>query len=219
MKYRNTPVFINNRNRLSPLVELIGWLEKRKFQNIFILDNDSKYLPLLDYYKTTSHKIIFLKENIGYLALWESEIFDQFSGSQLIYTDSDVVPLDDCPDDFMDVFSDGLLRYPKIQKVGFSLKIDDLPEHFKIKDQVIAHESVYWKEQISPLYFRAAIDTTFALYRPNARGGFWAPAIRTAPPYSARHVRGFKVSYAPMDEEVFCKLNSAPSSSYWTARI
>jgi hypothetical protein len=129
------------------------------------------------------------------------------------------LPVDECPEDFMDVFHRALIKYPRYHKVGFSLKIDDLPAHCKIRDQIISHESTFWKRALDPLYFDAAIDTTFALYRPFARGGFWAPAIRTAAPYTARHLPWYQNPEALTAEEIYNRLHSAPTSSYWTSRL
>ena len=47
---KNIPIIINNRNRLTYMKMLISSLEKRGYNNIYIIDNDSTYPPLLDYY-------------------------------------------------------------------------------------------------------------------------------------------------------------------------
>jgi hypothetical protein len=199
------------------LLELIRWLEANGTQDIFIVDNASTYIPLLDYYAKTSHNVIRLKENVGYLAFWEIGIHERFRDRHFIYTDPDVVPTEDCPKDYLDVFFEGLARYPDIGKVGFSLKIDDLPDGFALKKEVIQHESRFWLKKRDQLFFDAPIDTTFALYRPKSRGGYWVPGVRTAPPYVARHLPWYINSSAPTDEEIFYR-NHVSKDASWAMR-
>jgi hypothetical protein len=45
---------------VSPLIELVDWLERIGCQEIILLDNDSAYEPLLDYYRTTPHIVLTL---------------------------------------------------------------------------------------------------------------------------------------------------------------
>ena len=39
------PIFINCRDRLEPLVALLDYLEHANHDEIYVLDNDSKYPP------------------------------------------------------------------------------------------------------------------------------------------------------------------------------
>ena len=61
------PIIINNRNRVTFLKQLVDWLIKAGYSNIIILDNDSKYEPLIEYYKQTKARVIYLKSN---LVIW-----------------------------------------------------------------------------------------------------------------------------------------------------
>ena len=72
------PIIINNRNRLTFLQELIESLEAKGYRNIFIIDNNSNYQPLLNYYESCPYKIFRLDKNIGYLALWKTNIYKHF---------------------------------------------------------------------------------------------------------------------------------------------
>ena len=58
------PIIINNRNRYTFLLQLIEALELRGYTNIHILDNDSDYPPLLEYYARTKHSVHFLNANL-----------------------------------------------------------------------------------------------------------------------------------------------------------
>lgn len=213
----NTPIIINNFNRLTFLRLLIERLEKCGYKNIYIIDNASTYPPLLEYYNNIPYKIFRLKDNVGFLSLWETGIYKQFKNQYFVYTDSDVIPSDECPNDFLTYFYDLMERYPRASKVGFSLKIDDLPDTFKNKSKVLEWESKFWKNPLDVDLYRAAIDTTFALYRPNVKGGayFHDFMIRTAGKYSARHLPWYNDDNNPSEEERYYIAN-ARTSTHWT---
>ena len=73
--YKEIPIIINNRNRYTFLKQLIDTLRKDGYSNIIVLDNDSTYPPLLDYYNSCPAKVIFLKENLGFMALSKIDLY------------------------------------------------------------------------------------------------------------------------------------------------
>ena len=99
---REVPIIINNFNRLDTLCKLLDALVVRGYTNIYILDNASTYPPLLKYYERCPFTVIRLEKNLGFKALWKSSLRKKFCGDYYIYTDSDVVPVVDCPADFVD---------------------------------------------------------------------------------------------------------------------
>lgn len=218
--YHRIPIIINNFNRLECLQVLIKALEKRGYYNIYILDNRSTYPPLLEWYKTCPYEVIRLERNIGYQAIWKSGVYDRFKHSFYVYTDSDVVPDEVCPEDFMKKFLAVLRKYPRCLKVGFGLRIDDLPDCFAQKDAVLANERRFWKEPMGDGLYKAQIDTTFALYRPYCYG----PAndhhlmIRTGEPYVARHLPWYTDSAHLTDEDIFY-IQTTRQSTHWTEQM
>ncbi len=215
---KSIPIIINNFNRVTTLKELISFLEKRGYKNIFIIDNASTYPPLLEYYKQTPYKVFMLDKNIGYKALWRTPIYKQFQGNLFVYTDSDVVPCEECKDDFMDLFRSIMKRHPFATKVGFGLRIDDLPDHFSQKQSVIEWEKRHWEIESERDLFRAPIDTTFALYRPYTRAysNWYIESYRTGGSYVARHIPWYTNSANPSQEELYY-IKSCIRSSHWTA--
>jgi hypothetical protein len=167
------------------LTELVEWLERADCERIFLVDNASSYPPLLDYLERTPHEVIRLPENLGAFALWRSVLPDLGLEGRFVCSDPDVVPIDECPLDAIDYFGEVLDRYPAYPKAGFGLKIDDLPDHFNMKADVIAWESRFWHRLIAPRLYEAPIDTTFALYRSAEHAPRFA--IRTGFPYLVRH--------------------------------
>lgn len=216
--FHQIPIIINNFNRLDCLKKLIGALEKRGYRNLYILDNLSTYPPLLAYYETCPYEVIRLDRNFGFQAIWLSGVYDRFKRSFYVYTDSDVVPDENCPEDFMQRFLDTLRKYPRCLKVGFGLRIDDLPDHFAQKKAVLANEGRFWKNPLGDGLFNAQIDTTFALYRPFCYG----PAndhhlmIRTGEPYVAHHLPWYMDTSNPSDEEIYY-ISTSRQSTHWTS--
>ena len=110
-----------------------------------------------------------------------------------------------------------LKKYPKVQKVGFSLKIDDLPDKYEYKKQVIAWEKKFYDNQIDNKLYLARIDTTFALHRPYAsistKGRY--KMIRTSYPYTARHLPWYNDSANLSEEETFY-INHVEIGTHWS---
>lgn len=211
------PIIINNRNRLTYLIKLLEFLKKCNCSNIIIIDNDSTFPPLLKYYKNCPYQIVFLKKNLGYLALEKSDLWPRIKKDYFVYTDPDVVPVDQCPLDFMKYFFECLQKNSKYMKVGFSLKIDDLPDHYDQKHKVIEWESQFYKEKHGSDFFKAKIDTTFALHRPWSKIGHKGlyKHLRSAFPYEARHLPWYENSLIPTKEDIYYK-NHAEIGGFWT---
>jgi len=211
------PIVINSFNRLSYVRQLVDALRARGYENIYIIDNNSTYESLLQYYQNERLRVFYLDRNVGYLALWTTPVGEHFLDGYYAYTDSDIVPADECPADFIARFRLGLDRYPRVGKVGFGLKIDDLPERFALKERVIEHETQFLTTPLKHGFYHAPIDTTFALYRPGAAGGSWLRCLRTEAPYIAQHLPWYEDLSRPTDEELFYR-QTIRTSTHWTLR-
>jgi len=102
----NLPIFINSRDRLNCLKLLIEWLLRAGYNNLIILDNDSSYPPLLEYYRgldaDSRIRVVRLGNNLGHKALWDCGILEELDiKTPYAYTDSDVLPIEECPDNFV----------------------------------------------------------------------------------------------------------------------
>ena len=133
---KEIPIIINNFNRLTTLRLLTETLTACGYTNIYILDNASTYPPLLEYYKTCPFTVFHLNQNLGFKALWKSPLKKRFCNDYYIYTDSDVIPSDYCPKDFIDYFFKELKKHPFARKIGFSLRIDNIPDSYIHKEEV-----------------------------------------------------------------------------------
>lgn len=215
---KEIPVVINNFNRLSTLKRLIASLTSRGINNIVILDNQSTYKPLLEWYETCGHKVIHLGANLGFKAMWKSPFTKGLRNGWYIYTDSDVELPESCPDDIVDKMLHVMtVERPFALKTGPSLAIDDLPDCFANKEAVIEHEKKFWTKRDGDLY-RAPIDTTFALYRPKSglNRSRAAESYRLAPPYTLRHLPWYDDSANPTEEELFYR-EACTRPTMWTS--
>lgn len=198
---RQFPIIIVVRDRLSALKQLLQWLEGVGQYNIWLCDNASTYPALLDFLSATPYNVVRNTRNLGHRAPWLSGLAAELGHDQpFIVSDPDVVPTNGCPHDVLTLFEHALQRHPEFDKVGFSLKIDDLPDHYANKAEVIAWETQFWTDKFSPRFYRAPIDTTFAMYRPGL-GQQNGKALRSAPPYEARHLPWYQNSASPTEED------------------
>jgi len=214
------PVIIINYNRLIDLKTLVSFLVDRGHKNIVIIDNNSSYSPLLEYYKEIEDIVTIerLDKNYGHLVFWRnSEIFHTYSKGYYIITDSDIIPNDNLPENYLEQMIKLLDNHKEIVKVGFALRIDDIPDHYLLKQKVLKWEQKYWERSITKDIYMADIDTTFALYPPYYRfmhiTDFY-PAIRIAGNFLAKHTGWYQNNEKLTDEEIFYRDNANPSSSW-----
>lgn len=217
IEYRDIPVIINNYNRIIYLEKLLKWLENAGMRNIFIIDNASTYPPLLEYYKSSRHTIIKLSANIGYKSVWDTNIHLWFKGLPYVYTDPDVLPVEDCPHDAVKYFQDVLQKYPEFTKVGFGIKIDDIPDYYKNKQNVLNWEAKHWTTHSGDGLIKADIDTTFALYRANSVKQQWGKTLRSTGNYLVSHLPWYENESEITEEEEFYR-ELAVSSAWYSAK-
>ena len=218
---KSIPVLIINYNQLFYLKQLIDFLTERNFSNIIILDNKSSYPPLLQYYEKIKNqiKIEYLAENYGHKVLYEAPgLLEKYCQGYYFLTDSDIVPNEKLPDGFADVMLQKLeLYFSKVSKIGFALRIDNIPDHFKLKDKVLAWEKLFWINPVEKNGYLTTIDTTFALYKPQYGLKFtnieFLKGLRLAGDYSATH-GGWYLNTENLSEEnkfYFATVNKSAS--------
>ena len=203
----NVPIFINARDRLGVMKKLIDWLLGAGYRNIIILDNDSTYPPLLEYYseldKDSRVKIITLGKNFGYKALWDSKILEYLHiSTPYVYTDPDVLPAENCPKDIVRQLYEILDAHREIRKVGLGLIYEDIT--FYDRENWQKHEAEFYKSgYIDGKIAYANVDTTFALYS-NTRSYSLRLSLRTLGDLRARHLPWyFDYDNLPADEKYY----------------
>lgn len=207
VNFWDVPIFINARDRLGVMKKLIDWLLDAGYRNIIILDNDSTYPPLLEYYseldKDPRTKIITLGENFGYKALWDSKVLEYLHiDTPYVYTDPDVLPSENCPKDIVQRLFEILNAHREFRKVGLGL----------IWEDITFYDKTVWQEKEADFYARgnlgggiayANVDTTFALYS-NLRSYSLRFSLRTVGDLRCRHLPWyFDYDNLPEDEKYY----------------
>lgn len=218
LDWQDIPVFICNRNNFDRgFKRLVAWLLSMGMKKITIVDNQSSYPPLLAFYEEMKDRITVDTQvmNIGPRGWWALGNHMKID-TPYIYSDCDVVPSFDCPQDVIEKLL-GVLgtQEPPVgdvhggRKVGVSLRTDNLPDCFTKKDMVIKWESGFWNpdRRVDPTLtyglpvFSADVDTTFAMYHP--RQPFTYTALRTDAPYSFEHIPWYNDEANPTEEDKF----------------
>jgi hypothetical protein len=173
---KNCKVVINNRNRLTTTKNMVDkLLELNPDEQIIIIDNGSTYPPLLNWYKAMSpydysnNVDVRFFGNEGHLALWATKI-DKELGEYFVYTDSDIILPDEFPTEWKLIMFNLIRWYSGIyDKIALAIHIDDLPEHYRYKNQVIRNEARWWLEkhdtEMLNYLYKADTDTTFSMMR------------------------------------------------------
>ena len=205
--WQDVPIFINSRDRVGVLRKLINWLLKAGYRNLIILDNNSTYPKLLEYYSKLEEdsrvKVVLLKKNLGYKAIWLSNILEDMKiSTPYVYTDPDVLPIDECPKDFMKRLIEVLDSNHEIRKVGLSLLWEDITIDDKEKHR--RREFDFFKRgNIGDNVSYANVDTTFALYS-NLRIYSLRFSLRTYGDFRLRHLPWyFNYKKLPEDEKYY----------------
>lgn len=217
--YKSIPIIIISFNQLEYLRRQIDFFKKHGYSNIIIIDNNSTYPPLLDYFERIKKDVTLytLEKNLGHLAFWKvRHIFEKYSKGYYVVSDADIVPVDECPEYFLNTFRSLLDVAFDRTKVGFSLMIDDIPASNPNKNSVEEWESRYWKTKIKTNAYKAEIDTTFALYRPNYDHQLkhFTKAWRADYPLQARH-GGWYIDPNALTEEQAYYIKTANASASW----
>ena len=203
------PVFINNYNRFTTLRFQIDWLNSIEDKvSIIIVDNNSDYVPLLEYYKSLNYhnvQVAYLGINsclqgIGYLLRKHRKI------EKYVVTDPDLLPYTETPGNIISHLEKILDNYPSFNHVGLSLEIKDIPLTNPLRERIMHHESQYWPpraKKINEELLIAPIDSTFAMYRKTSNFFLRFPAIRTNRPYTLKHMDWYISKENPTDEMTY----------------
>ncbi|MBL3573626.1 hypothetical protein JMK10_04010 [Rhodovulum sulfidophilum] len=175
---RSIPVFVNSFEQPSYLKRTLDWFRLNGFGHVTVIDQCSKYPPLLDYYGSDDfHSCAVLHrlpKNVGpRLAL--DVLPACYAGRTFrIFTDPDLELPERPAPDFVSRLIEVALRY-SVHKVGLALDISE-PEKLhqrKVKLPgkepaltVFEWEQRFWKKPLEPDVYLADVDTTFHLYNP-----------------------------------------------------
>jgi glycosyltransferase involved in cell wall biosynthesis len=202
---KNCKVVINNRNRLTTTKNMVDkLLELNADEQIIIIDNGSTYPPLLEWYNNINNPniAVHFEKNEGHLALWATQL-DKELGEYFVYTDSDIILPDEFPKGWKLIMYHLIKWYSSYDKIALALHIDDLPDHYRYKNQVKRNEARWWLEKYDSEMFdylyKADTDTTFAMMR-NFGDNCYKSLRISKPNMMARH-HGWYLDLDNLDEE------------------
>jgi hypothetical protein len=211
-------------NNLTFVKNFVNQLKKYK-RKIIILNNNSDYPPLYDYF-------IEIKKELGDLI--EIRSLDKNYGHtvyrELSHTLPDVYMLSDpdlelnpkLPDNFAEILYD-LSNKHKIYKVGFALDLSDKDKFLTCKKYtndkgIYEWEKQFWQKKINDdtyELYHADVDTTFALINNAYYKGNNYEGIRIAGNFTAKHLPWYTdyiKNNIPPDEVHHWKKNNKSSS-------
>lgn len=219
---KEIPIIIVNYNQLYYLKQLVNSLIKHEFENIILIDNKSTYPPLLEYYKEVEKlvSIEFMQENFGHAVFFKNNYLRKKYGKGFyVITDADILPNKNLPNDFLDQMVIHLKKHwREITKVGFALRLDDIPDENILKEKILKWEEKFWQFKDSEDVYIAPLDTTFALYKPGYPKKYnnisYLSAHRFGNNFIAKH-GGWYINQSNMTEEQCFFVATASKSSSW----
>ena len=205
------PIFIISRDRLDALERSMRSYHeniKTPFE-IIIMDFGSTFVPTLKYLKNLEHEgvKVYRREKIVNKRHFNvpvdeviQDYFENHPASNYVVTDPDIT-LDNTDGDILEVYTHLLGILPENYIVGPMLRIDDLPDHYPLKEEVIFRgwETFYHTRKVNTIQYKGKpinyvlvkIDTTFAMNRAGAHWMRHRKAARVLPPYGARHLEWY----------------------------
>ncbi len=204
-------VLINNRNLLTWPKEMVSCISQfQGLSEIIILDNDSSYPPLLDWYAERPCKIIFTGQNNGHFAPFQDHITSQMT-ELFVISDPDMGLLE-VPKDVLLKMKDYIEHCP-VDKVGLSLNYQIVSPLSPYYTHVNSWEKQFYETPVIHKGIRASgVDTTFAMYSKKKKTTYFVGGCRMDPPYTARHYPWEIIT--PDEEFIYYLQRVNASSSY-----
>ena len=211
--------FVIFRDRVTYAKQCVDALYTGGIDDVIVLDQGSTYEPAIDWLRLDLDIKTEQTPNFHPQNLLNTDWIEYHVGvhQRYVVTDCDVVPHPDCPGDWLEYLSRILDRFPDRTKVGLGLSIDDLPDHYQYRWQVVAWEQQHWNHPINSGLYGAAIDTTLAVWQPlEVQPNFsLGPAVRTGYPYLAKHLPWYEDSSNLSEEQVYYEAHMNKDYSHW----
>jgi pyruvyltransferase len=203
-KYINTPIEIIFHNVYSTYFETINYLELQKKKGYKVYDS-----KINDHHTVIDSIKDYIKHHpiCEYIVITDPDI-------ELFNVNSDIIE-----------FYIFLLNKLNVQSVGPMLKIDNIPNFYPNKNQVIkGHTNQFWSKPVKSILFKntnyqyieCSTDTTFQLFSTkNIPKEFpYKNSIRTLAPYSAQHLDWYINPNDLYPSQLFY-LNNTTKISHW----
>lgn len=198
-------VIINMRDLLTWPREMAARLAADKYE-VFLLDNESTYPPLLEWYKTCPYPVI-RTWNIGHLAPWcHGATRHLMLDEPFAVTDPDL-DISGVPPDWFARALD-VMRMTGETKVGLSIDTSKVPadSFLRRRGRPTRFDTADMDQPVLPL----PVDTTLAVYA--SRRGASMDGVSMGRPYSAIHLPWQFTPETLTDEYRYYIAHAGPSS-------
>src|SRR5690606_15636916 len=143
---------------------------------IYVIDNGSTYEPLLDYYYWKNNDFFLYKYPENEFVKNITEFISALDSDYFVLSDSDILLHPTVPFNFLEIFK--AIIDSGVHHVGFDLIYEDIPKwnpkaEWIKGDERNLHIAPFNFDYNGETYsgFRAAVDTTFAMYK-KSNGGW-----------------------------------------------
>lgn len=224
---KDIKIVILNRDRLHPLVEQVEVLKRKGYYNITIIDNQSTYEPLLEWYKTSGIDVFYnnivsnsCKAFLELVRIGHPK-FTEIVSNWYVFNDGDIIPEEQVPDNFIQDLINYATKYGKT-KVGMSIRIDDIDLNYPLNKWVHEYESTYWTNGTldgDVWLYPHPIDTTFAVHSPGTMPDWSSDTFRVGTPYIVKHAPFYyDPENLPEDEKYYLE-HMNKNSSNWSSKV
>jgi len=209
------PCIVITRDRVSCTRLCVESLEQNPALDIYLVDHNSTWPPMLEYLETSPHTVLYCEDKTAQ-SLWDWPLLPDIVGNEpYLVTDPDIVLDPGCPEDWVPQMALEMVD-SNWDKVGLGLRLDDLPDTEEAA-RVRAWEAPFWvTSSRTRVAYQAPVDTTLAMYRPLPERPQFSlvPAARLAPPYLARHLPWYRDFDRAEMEHYRSRL--LPGSTHWS---
>ena len=180
---KTIPIIIPVFNQPTYLKNLINWWRwYHPDAPIYILDNASNSMQLIDFYSEITDRKIqlvrfpennFIPNMRDFLGSDHMRPYDYY-----VISDPDIMPHPNTPMNFLQVWL-SYMESKNLHRIGFNLITKELPLYLNERQMIIGNEAELLQGREVIAYegftgYKAPIDTTFCLYK-KANGGWSAP--------------------------------------------
>jgi hypothetical protein len=207
--------FIIFRDRLTYGRQCLAALQAAGLEPV-IADFGTTYPAALDWLNTAGVPVLYHGDG-GPRQLWAWEPFLESvdPADRFVVTDPDTVPDEDCPADWPQHLSQVLSEHGV--KAALGLRIDDIPEHYPRRAQVLEWEGQFWKDEIAPGVYDGGTDTTLAVCPARReRPGHVIGGVRTGKPYVCRHLAWYEDPAALPEDVAWYYAHLGSGIAHWT---
>lgn len=198
----NYPIILTNMNRFGTCKKMVDDLFNLNGNSrITIIDNASTYPPLLKWYDEIKTDVAIIRnpENLGPWTFFYGGNFSSVPDEYYIYSDADLELNPKMPYNWQEIMLENINKYSR--KASLVLRLDDIPDSYEFKSNIINHQSVCWYDSGTPDLYRAITDMTFSMDKKS--NGHRYESMRLGGDFACRHIPWYIDFNNISEEEIY----------------